>query len=821
MKFKRDYIQIENLNQFLIKELKHYHPDDPRHTPYWSSLKRKCIEGVWGREFGGFRYMPGRLFFYGNFGTILDVDEQQNIRSKVKPLIRDIEWERAYMLLEADGFSGWSDDDIYTSDEWALELQKTGLPDSLKIDKWKKERKNRFFSLINHEGKLKKYLSPRDNIKKIHDKERGVPLYWNPTRNISELGARGGGKSYFYSIAVILHTLIFDGIKYYTQENIDNPPKAELCVGSGQAGKSSDFCKKIEDAMTHLAIDNSLGVWGKFGDEDYEPSIFYKEMAGTLGPNNKAKNSMWRHEYTVMSNGREVIKGTGSYVAHVVYSPNKPDGAEAAAGGRYNYIVYEEQGLTPLLIKAWGSNKSTVAVGARQFGVQIALGTSGNMDTVQPAKEVFTHPREFNLVTFVDTWEESGEIGFFLPAYMTASDFKDENGNTNYEEAITFYLKQREIAEASNNPHILAIEKMNNPLVPSDMWQSNTGNILPVAEGQARERGLLNNRLYEKNYTPIKLLWDSDKPRGVDYEVDKSKKPFFEHKYRYEREDLDGPIMIYEFPQEIHGVVPNDMYKFIGHDPYVSDNMDEGDSLGATYIIMNPKYATQGFSGNCIVASYIGKPHGGRKEYYQNLEKLLAFYGNPIRGLWFEANRGDECKNYFVNRDKQHLLALRPQNINSASIYQRKITQYGYIVGQSSIQKADLIDKVHDWLLEPTTIGSETLLNIERIPDLFLIRQIIAFDMRTGNYDAVMALAGAILGIKEEERTIIDEIKNKHKHNPLTFLSQNSRLFNNADPLNSIEKKIQALQVEEELKPLMWKNEWDYIPTQQWSKKHK
>lgn len=971
-----------------------------------------------------------------------------------------------------------------------------------------------------------------------------------------------GGKSYFYSIAVILHTIIFDGVKYYTQETIDNPPKAELCVGSGQANKSSDFCKKIEDAMTQLATDPDLGVWGKFGEnEDYEPSIFYKEMSGSLSPNNKAKNNMWRHEYSVLSDGRETLKGTGSYLAHVVYSPNKPDGAEAAAGGRYNYIIYEEQGLcfgkgtkirmangevknvekigigdfvlgedglpkkiisvyegvdnlykisqafgqdyivnskhrlklyekyngantyhtitpedflkwsnarrretygfknkklnfkkkdllvdpyflgvwlgdgdkdntrittidneikdylkyysntlgltlteyidkrnkvtqyslvgkkgktnflrnslkelnvfknkhipksylfssveqrlqllaglidtdgclvfkgkpaqkfeiyvsknkefvdqieflvtslglkctvreyesnkgfgdkiienrkkytiritgdickipvkikrkipiniihkkdhlktsikvekigfgeyygfalenddlfllkdgtvvhnTPLLIKAWGSNKSTVAVGARQFGVQIALGTSGNMDTVQPAKEIFTHPRDFNLVTFVDVWEESGEIGFFLPAYMTASDFKDENGNTNYDEAIEFYLKSRNRAEESNNPQILSIEKMNNPLFPSDMWQSDKGNILPVAEAQLRERGLLNNKLYEKNYTPVKFHWDSSKPRGVDYQIDKERKPFFEHKYRYERDDLDGPIMIYEFPQEIHGVVPNDMYKFIGHDPYVSDNIDEGDSLGATYIIMNPKYLTEGFSGNCIVASYIGKPNGGRKEYYENLEKLLAFYGNPIRGLWFEANRGDECKNFFVNKDKQFLLALRPQNINSANIYQRKITQYGYLVG-GTIGKADLLDKVHDWLLEPTTIGDETLLNIERIPDIFLIRQIIAFDMKTGNYDAVMALAGAILGIREEEKNIIDEIKNKNKHNPLAFLSQNSRMFKNADPLNTLERKMRELNKEEQKIDNGWVNEWELNPSQRHSKK--
>ena len=102
MKFKKDYIRIENLQQFLLNKVERYHPDDPRYVPYWKKLKRNCIEGMWGKEFGGYRYMPGKLYFYGNFATILDVNEEQNTRIAIKPLIRDIEWERAYMILEAE-----------------------------------------------------------------------------------------------------------------------------------------------------------------------------------------------------------------------------------------------------------------------------------------------------------------------------------------------------------------------------------------------------------------------------------------------------------------------------------------------------------------------------------------------------------------------------------------------------------------------------------------------------------------------------------------------------------------------------------------------
>ena len=182
MKYKTDYIRIENLKQFLIPKVKEFHPDDPRHTPYWSKLTKYCVEGLWGREFGMYRYMPGRLFFYGNFCTILDVDDEQNTRKKIKPKIRDIEWERSYMLLEAEGFSGWSDDDVYTSDIAVYH------PDTVK------NSKKRYLDLHNKDGRLKTYLEPRENIRKLHEKPLGVPLYHNDCKNLLELGARGGGK---------------------------------------------------------------------------------------------------------------------------------------------------------------------------------------------------------------------------------------------------------------------------------------------------------------------------------------------------------------------------------------------------------------------------------------------------------------------------------------------------------------------------------------------------------------------------------------------------------------------------------------------------
>jgi len=1137
--YKKDYIKIENLSQYLIPKIKELHPDHPGHTPYWANQKKLCIEGFWGKEFGQYRYCPGRLYFYGNFCTIIIVNEEEKTRTKSKPDIRDIEWERAYMLLEAEGFSGWTEDDEYTSCSKWFEYNETGVPDTsdLNINNDKEAKKLRLIlSLVNKDGGLKKYKDPRENIRQLHNKPLGNPLYYNGAHNIIELGclskdvevqlhkggtkkaidikvgdrlvgpdstprvvknlvrgegimydvssrygdtyrltdshvhcvkkhkispkrghyqenlnldineildinedtlsrqyetiiqevfyeeqeqkfdpyfigywlgdgfkreklicyneddrsiieqwlinyansepnrftytikehgaegmgtklmfrfrltdstmlyknnywantfrnnkhipdnylyaskiqrlkllagfidsdgsydrtrfkvyqsdlklikqlqslsrslgfktslhsrigginnnlcyyiqvtgdihtiptlyprkqackpktqgsrknhinidlntgkvepfygfevdkdnlfllgdysithnARGGGKSFWYSLAVCKYAIAFNGAKYYTEDSIKKPAKAEVCVGAGQKNKSSEFCNKIEDSMQELAINPLLGAWGKLGDEDYAPSVFYMDMAGTLNPNNK--DNLWRHEYKVLESGREVPQGTGSYVAHVVYSTQKREGAEAAAGGRYNKLIYEEIGLLELLLNAWGSNNSTVSVGGVQFGNQIGLGTSGNMETIQSAKMVFTHPKTYNVLSYNDDWEQSGDIAFFLPVYMTAPEYKDRNGNTNFEEAFAFYEAGEIEAAKADNPHVLASFKMNNPMVPSDMWQTDKSHILPVNEAEAREKQLLRGKLYQRLGTPIELFWDSTKQYGVDYKVDHKANPFYEPKYRYQRDDLSGAVMIYEWPEFVRGEIPNDMYKFVGHDPYVSDNMDEGDSLGVSYILTNPKYVPQGYKGNCIAASYIGKPPGGRKQYYQNLEKLLALYGNPIRGLWFEANKGDECKNYFMNKNKTDLLCHRPTKVGSTNIYQTRITQYGFIVG-NKIAKIDLLDKFADWLLEPTEIEEDIKLNIERIPCIFLIRQIASYSLEKGNFDAVSAMLGCILGLREEEFNLIQELAAKNKPNRLGFLSTNGNMFK-----NSLSTRLQKLNNEEEFVP--------------------
>ena len=766
---KKDYIKIENLSQYMLK-ISHLHPSNPKYLESWLSIKKLIVEGMWGNEFGGHRYCDGSLMFYANFATIYDTDESKTT-VEIKPLIRDLEWELFYGLLEAEGFSGFSDDDNYTSDHLIFNYDKNRS--SLK-DTWRIFKKN---------GKFKEYIPARENIRMIHEKPQGKALKYNLAKNFSILGSRGGGKSYSIALGKILHKIVTDGGQFYDegvfykkpfyQEIYKVQPTVECLIGSGDTDKSSEFCTKIKMSMNALAIKPEFGVWGEPGDEDYTPCPLFKDMGGNLNPGNK-KNA-WEHKYKVIQKGRETFKGTGSKVYHVSYSDKKQSGAQAGAGGRYAISVIEESGLTANTVDIHNSNTSAVSRNGIQFGVQVDLGTSGNIKMIEQTKKKFLNPQDYNIVEYDDVWEGSGrdgKIGFFLPFYLTLNQYKDKNGNTDFEKAFDYVNGIREKAAISEDPSVLRVEKMNRPIVPSEMWITDNGHYLPYEESIAREKELLKGNLYQKIGTAVTLRWDTKQPNRVSYNVNHQADPFYEINYKGKM-SLEGTTMIYDFPRGQGGMVPGDKY-IATYDPYVSDNIENGGSVGVTYIWLHPRYWDSEMPNTGpMVASYIGKNSSGLEGYHKVQELLLSFYGDPIGGLYYEKNRGRPCRDFYIKKKKGYLLAPEPGSYQNDGGTTKKIAQYGITIGNKII-KIQMLDMTAELLLKDNEHLGKIL--IETIPCIFLVRQCISYKI-DGNFDAVSALMLLPVALKEIEYKMINEVKKKNQHNPLTFLSQNKNLF--------------------------------------------
>lgn len=766
-----EFIKIQN-RQTWLDEIYLYHPDSTNYITQWRSFKKQCIEGTWREDFGEYRYMPGPLYFYVNFCRILDVDIVTKSRRSIKPLLRDLEWEMAYMILEARGFSGWIDDNEYTSHTLVAEYEKTKDEKILKKLRTFKSKGiyvyDKCFIDNNVNNELKKYKSPRENIRSLHKKPLGAPLYNNDAKNVMIFGARGGGKSYFVGIGIILHEVIFDGAKYYTEESITSPAEVHCNIGSWESNKSSELCEKIDLCMNAFATDEELGVWkDEITGEDY-PMPFFKSMSGSLVPNNA--KSPWAHKYQKKVGGRWNTYGSKSKIVHSVYKDNPT----AAAGGRYTIMAVEESGLHPSLTLTHNSNIGCTQRDALKFGTMIYIGTSGDIEKVRESRKMFMDPEAYDILSYDDIWENTGKVGFFLPAYYTATEFKDENGNTDVESAIEYYLQRRKKAKDSKDNANYEGELMNYPIKPSEMFLTKKGNILPIGELEEHRADLLKDKNRHLHQIVGELVFDSKQSRGVKFipDLNKNLKPITEYPTP-KHQDTEGALIVYEPPIEeyIKGEVVVPPIYIIGHDPVNSDTLGEGLSFSAIHVLKMPT-AIKKYGGNELVATFIGRPHMGRDRVNEILEKLAMWYGNQPRMINFE--RGGNVKEYFEKKKKLNLLMTQPTTIMSyKSGGASKVLLYGTPMS-SYEQKFEGITLLRDWLLEEKgeTEDGRLIRNLNMIRDSRLLEEMIAFDFE-GNFDSTMAFTECIIGLKEKYNQFSNEaLKEKKEDNILSFLNK-------------------------------------------------
>ncbi len=741
------YIRIENRKQFKA-DIPKYHPDDPRYAHFWSIELKRAVEGMWGEMFGGYRYMTGPSYHYMNY-FVIQITERNKETKFVKPDFDDLEWEIGYYIAAARGFSGFLRDEHYTSLYWVRDMS---FLSHTEIEQLMKEHP----SALNSKGELKEYTDPLEYLRKLHAKPMGRALYENETHNVIIMGSRGGGKSYRI-VGEVEHALLYDGATHYNDQFLSDQLVAEVTVGASDTSKSSEFLTKLEISMQAKADPKKsssigLGVYGKVGDLDYTPSFLYRQFSGSLKPNNK--DNPFAYTYKINIAGKWQDQGTETKLYHVSYSEKKQDGAQAASGSRSLLSVVEEFGLATNCEQINRSNKSILAREGVRFGTEIYIGTSGNLLRVVAAKKMMLNPQDYDVLPVPNvhgTEGKEGKTGFFLPFYMTLRQYKDENGNTDFEAAARHVERIRLKAAKSSDSDALRTEKMNRPCWIEEMWLSLEGKLMPYEELSERERKLLTNNYYESLMTPVKLIWDSTSPNGVRYELDPEGDPFIDFPVNLaKRKRPNGCVVMYDPPKYINGVIPNDMYMFIGHDPYVEEDLNGGGSIASTYIVMNPKYASEGFGGNTIVASYNDKPDGGLEDYYETQEKLLALYGNPPQGLNYEKNRGADCRAHYIAKNKTYLLRPSPQHAQGSNIYQSNITSYGYVVG-NRIAKLQMAKTISKWLLEETELLEDGVKrNVERLPDLFLVRQLMAYTL-DGNFDAVDGFRGAILALYDHQ----------------------------------------------------------------------
>jgi hypothetical protein len=728
------FTRINNRSNFVIKQLETHHPETRSYVDYWRLHKKRCIEGFWSVDDKNvsidvngevpitdsklWRYMPEKLYFYINFGTILhkpDDSPKTAPKQKMRPILRDVEWEFFYNITEARGFSGFEEDDEYTCNHSVL-LQEESL----------------HISCINPKtNKPKTYITPREYLRKLHDLPKGRALWENQAKNLFVLGSRGFGKSYSLGVGLVLHELLFDGARYYTQESIESPFKVEVLVGAAMASKSSDLLAKTLDAYNNLP--------GSYGtDNEYEPSPFFKQFVGSLGPNN-TKNP-WKQESEKKIGNQWITQGSGSNLKHAIFTIENP---EAAAGTRPGIIVVEETGLLPNLLTVHGSNTATQMEGSIKFGSSFYIGTGGNMEKIVESQVIFYDPDGFDFLGFDNIYEEDNrKIGFFVPAYYALNQYKDENGNTNTDAAKDYLLKVREKKKRSKDSSALDLEMMNYPIVPSEMFLNKTGNIFPTALLRDRQVEIETNTKYQNALYIGNLKTNSDTGR-IEWSLNSETK--YIKRFPLTKDDehnKEGGVVIYNHPViDEQGDILYGRY-IAGSDPYDHDGSGTG-SLGSTLVY--DKFTNQ------IVAEYSGRPTTAR-EYYENVRKLLIYYNAKL--LYENERKG--IFDYFESKHSVYLLQEQPEIIKD--VIQNSKVNRGYGMHMNNALKRYGEELIKTWLLSPHDDGESEILNVHKLRCLPLIQELVAYNP-AGNYDRVMAFMMLMYYIQDTRKIEIDANK--------------------------------------------------------------
>lgn len=693
---------ISNEN-FKLKEVPKLNPLSRDYLKFWKEQKRTCIEGYWSSG----KWMPGNLYFYINFWHIkLNKNSHSKTKIIAKPFLRDIEWELAYNWAETRGFSGFELDEEFSCYR-GLEKHEQVLPSGLILIEAPKLTFNLPPSCYRPDGTLKKYMPAREYLRMIFTRNLGRPLFENEAKNMMMIGSRGFGKSYFVSGAVIGHQFLMDGA--FSHEELLDPANkltTEILVGAGDAKYSKDLLSKVRLGFDELP--GKIAFAGKI-----YPSPLAKDYSGSWEP---AKTVV--AEYEEKTGGEWETKGSKSMIQHRSFRDND----FAANGTRPSVAVMEEIGFFSNLEGAHGAMKESMANGSIKFGSGLYLGTGGDMEgggTVS-AKKMFYNPEAYDIISFVDEWENKGKVAYFVPAYLGLNEYKDAEGNTDKEAALSYLLEEREKAKAATSRKPLNDELQNRPIKPSEAFLVLTGNIFPIADLKQQLGFVLSSVDGNIIGTPGEITINAAGKAEFVVCLDKRLKPC---SYPMtEKDDTTGCFVIWEPPMEN---APYGYY-LAGTDPYDQDKATNSVSLGSTFLM---KRASPGLSPHDqIVAEYTARP-ATAQEHHENVRRLMMLYN----GLDLYENEKNTLKMHFQHMHSLHYLSGTPTILKATK---NSTVDRTYGIHMTKTIKEELEIYTRDWLLAPAGEGKINLHYIYSVP---LLEELIAYNDE-GNFDRVIAL---------------------------------------------------------------------------------
>lgn len=455
----------------------------------------------------------------------------------------------------------------------------------------------------------------------------------------------------------------------------------------------------------------------------------------------------------------------GGFKSQIMGLPLRDD-LQKARGKRGMLVLLEEMGAFPKVEQVFNIIRSSVEQDDVVYGLILGFGTGGtNASVFGDMEKMFYNPEAYNLRCFDNIWDEGMQgtkCAYFTPSYRSIG-YIDSNGNSLEREAKAYQDQQRKLATQSSDANAIIQVKAEKPYSPQEAILRTSYSVLPSNE--ARE---WHHRVLSMKYHTMGIPGEvTNNGNGIEFVPNFNLHPVdkFPHDIK---SDLTGCVVQYYAPLKIDGKVPENLY-FISHDPYAHDQSTDSESLGATYVYMQPTNLPNAGLGDRIVATYFGRPKT-TDDYNKILFDLALYYNAKIA---FENDRGDVI-GYAKRFKKLDWLAEEFELAFDADIPKSKVKRnFGMHIGSGKenlrLHKGNKY--LADWLITPRGMGADGIpvLQLHTFNCLSTLKEIELYRSDSGNFDRIAALR--ILAYYRKE-IVYKEL------NPIVNSSSSSNFFN-------------------------------------------
>lgn len=776
--------KLHNLDDFLIDEFPVYDPyiEEGLYRDYWTDHVTKCLQGVWGHDYnkktkqGGYRWMPGNLFFYVN-DTVIKMEGDESREIVKKPLLRDVEWYIFYALTVCDGFSGFEGEENYTCYKPLGKLQ-----GKIRDGKGKKiteltpaeelEIKNLDHILRKPNGEYKEYVDPLKYLYRTHDEPLGIPHFHNELQNIIVLATRGCGKSYSVAGGIITYDFVF-GSARTAQEFFSMKMPSTVVVGSAKSSKSDELLSKVIPMYEHMRehvggfkLGNSQDLMMYDADDDVN-SPLYQPFTGSLKVGKILTN-------LTPNEGGKSFSGTDNKIVHITYKDN----SSAGVGYRARRMVIEEAGLLDNFTDVHNENEGSQKRG-KKSGYTVYIGTGGDIEKIKGIREAFYKPDGYKCFGMDDIFtNKPGEIGLFIPSYYADNRFKDELGNTRVEEAFAQQEHDREVAKKGGSKR-LSGQMISYPIIPSEMFLQAGANIFPTDLIESRLTDLETGE-WERLAKPGKLQYINREKTKVIWNALPLSSCNVIRRWGDEKdmtdEELEGTIIVYEHPIKNKPDLNHYNYLYLVTYDSIKDE-DGGSSLACVMVWKFWDFENRDKVQFNLVAEWLGRHvgTGGLDKDHEMAFKLSSYYNAP---LFPEVNLKDVLRHGRMTNRWYYFLPKPQLAIDGMELKQKKEYPVGLYISPG--MKPDLekylnqalhvvVDRDHR-IYEDEEMYKEIKM-VSKIPSMRFCEELLYYS-RDDNYDMVSAamLFGTVKRQREEE-PVINAREKEYEERDAQFLS--------------------------------------------------